>query len=118
MKTSLCCGWTVPRLALSLVLLHHVPQFILTTYTDLTFLGGYSAAGVLNICSSMSALINTLATTKCGEGYCGDSSYYCGEGLCSDKMIGWNIGEGDNFEMGTFASDYDDTIRSDYEAMA
>ncbi len=89
-----------------MILLHHVPQFVLTTYTDLTFTGTITAAGVLNICSSMSALINTLATTKCGEGYCGEGF----RGKLSDAE--------DDFEMGTITS-FDDTtyITSDYEAM-
>mmetsp|Transcript_14417 Transcript_14417/g.31338 ORF Transcript_14417/g.31338 Transcript_14417/m.31338 type:complete len:177 (+) Transcript_14417:197-727(+) len=70
---SLCCKCTVPRLAMSLILLHHVPQFILTAFIDLTFHGDMSWEGYLNIGSSMVALINTLSITKCGEGYCGNS---------------------------------------------
>ena len=87
---SLCFSCTVPRLFMSLVLMHHVPMFVLTTFIDLTLLRSLSAVGLLNICSSMFALINTLAATKCGEGY--------------------------HAEDETVMSDYDEPV-TEYEAM-
>lgn len=91
---------------MSLILMHHVPMFVLTTYTDLTFLGMFSAAGVLNICSSMSALINTLAATKCGEGYRGEGAFGQKAELEDDD---------DTCEMGTVMSGFDETVMSDYD---
>lgn len=60
---SLCCNCTVPRLALAAVVFEDFPQFILTVYIDYTFAGGLTPAGMLNICSSLTALINR-ATTR------------------------------------------------------
>lgn len=61
-KNSLCCNCTVPRLAFSGIIMEDIPQFILTTWIDFTFTGGWTPAGVLNICSSMTALINRVTT--------------------------------------------------------
>ena len=95
---SLCCKCTVPRLATSLILMHHVPQFILTTYIDLTLSGDITWAGWLNICSSMVALMNTFAI----------------EGL-----IGSNEKAAEDLEIGTLAATgCDEPVGSDYEAMS
>jgi len=64
---SICFNCTLPRLSLFLVPLHHVPVFVLVTFCDFTLFGGVSAAGALDICTSMVALVNALRTTKCGE---------------------------------------------------
>ena len=45
------------------IVLEDLPQFILTTYIDFTFSGGITPAGMLNICSSLTSLINR-ATTR------------------------------------------------------
>mmetsp|Transcript_14223 Transcript_14223/g.34375 ORF Transcript_14223/g.34375 Transcript_14223/m.34375 type:complete len:194 (+) Transcript_14223:105-686(+) len=62
-KNSMCCNCTVPRLAMAGILLEDLPQFILTAWIDFTFSGGFTPAGVLNICSSMTSLVNR-ATTR------------------------------------------------------
>lgn len=62
-KNSMCCNCTVPRLAMAGILFEDLPQFGLTTYIDFTFSGGLTPVGVMNICSSMTALINR-ATTR------------------------------------------------------
>jgi len=74
-----CCGCNVPRLSTYLIALHHVPVCLLTTMIDLTFLGGYTLAGVFNIATSGFAMANALRTTKCGEGHCSDRAF-CGGG--------------------------------------
>ena len=73
-----CCGCNVPRLSTYLIVLHHLPVCLLTTMIDLTFLGGYTLAGVFNITTSGIAMANGLRTTKCGEG-CSDRAF-CGDG--------------------------------------
>lgn len=100
---SLCCKCTVPRLAMSLILLHHVPQFILTSYIDLSFNGEMTWAGWVNIGTSMLALINTLGITKCGEGYCWSS----GGGKVDQDM-----------EMGNTLTGTEGESTSDYKNMA
>lgn len=35
-----------------------LPQFVLTAYIDYTFSGGLTPAGMMNICSSLTALVN------------------------------------------------------------
>jgi len=73
-----CCGCNVPRLSTYLIALHHLPVCLLTTMIDLTFLGGYTLAGIFNIATSGFAMANALRTTKCGEG-CSDR-VFCGDG--------------------------------------
>lgn len=65
-RNSMCCNCTVPRLALAALILEDLPQFILTVYIDFTFSGGLTPAGMLNICSSMTAFVNR-ATTRYDE---------------------------------------------------
>jgi hypothetical protein len=96
---------------MSLILLHHVPQFILTMSIDLTFSGGVTWAGWLNICSSMVVLVNTLGITKCGEG-----------------RINTNRKEDEDLEVGTLTAtacdesvapgtECDESVGPDYKAM-
>ena len=61
-KNSLCCNCTVPRLAMAGIILEDLPQFVLTTYIDFTFSGGWTPAGVMNICSSLTSLVNRSTT--------------------------------------------------------
>ncbi|KAL7548263.1 hypothetical protein ACHAWF_011552 [Thalassiosira exigua] len=65
---SLCCRCTMPRLAITLILLHHLPIFMLTSLIDLGYKKDVSLEGWFNILSSMVALANGLGATKCGEG--------------------------------------------------
>mmetsp|Transcript_18679 Transcript_18679/g.40082 ORF Transcript_18679/g.40082 Transcript_18679/m.40082 type:complete len:202 (-) Transcript_18679:161-766(-) len=65
-RNSMCCNCTVPRIALATIFLEDLPQFVLTAYIDFTFSGGLTPAGMLNICSSLTALINR-ATTRYDE---------------------------------------------------
>jgi len=65
-KNSICCKCSVPRIALAALILEDLPQFILTVYIDFSFSGGLSSAGMLNICSSLNALVNR-ATTRYDE---------------------------------------------------
>ena len=96
---------------MSLILLHHVPQFILTMSIYLTFSGGVTWAGWLNICSSVVALVNTLGITKCGEG-----------------RINTNRKEDEDLEVGTLTAtvcdesvapgtECDESVGPDYKAM-
>ncbi|KAL3785384.1 hypothetical protein ACHAW5_007861 [Stephanodiscus triporus] len=55
---SICCNFTVPRLVMVSIILEDVPQFLMTTFIDYTFAGGLTPAGMLNICSSVTALVN------------------------------------------------------------
>lgn len=57
---SLCCNCTVPRLVMLGIIMEDVPQFVLTVWIDYTFTGGISPAGMLNICSSLTAIVNRL----------------------------------------------------------
>ena len=59
---SVCCNCTVPRLCLAAILLEDVPQFVITTWIDYTFMGGLTPSGMLNICSSLTALVNRMTT--------------------------------------------------------
>lgn len=75
---SLCCRCTVPRLGGALIVLHQVPQFILTTCVDLTYHDAdvLTWAGWLNVGSSLVAFVNTLAMTDHGDtAACGSSDY-------------------------------------------
>ncbi|KAL7539794.1 hypothetical protein ACHAWF_011160 [Thalassiosira exigua] len=56
--TGICETCTVPRLALISIFVEDVPQFVLTTYIDFTFAGGLTPAGMMNICSSLTSLVN------------------------------------------------------------
>lgn len=67
-----CCN--VPRLSMYLILLHHIPVCFLVSVIDVGSLGG-TIVGLLNICSTLLALSNSVYTTKCGE--------LCGEGAIS-----------------------------------
>jgi len=69
-----CCN--VPRLSMYLILLHHIPVCFLVSVIDVGSLGG-TIVGLLNICSTLLALSNSVYTTKCGE--------LCGEGGVSDE---------------------------------
>ena len=69
-----CCN--VPRLSMYLILLHHIPVCFLVSVIDVGSLGG-TIVGLLNICSTLLALSNSVYTTKCGE--------LCGEGAVIDE---------------------------------
>jgi len=62
-KSSMCCDCTIPKLALAATLLEDVPQLLLTAYIDYGFSGKITPAGMLNISSSLNALVNR-ATSK------------------------------------------------------
>ena len=57
---SLCCNCTVPRLVMLGIVMEDVPQLVMTVWIDQTFTGGISPAGMLNICSSVTAIVNRL----------------------------------------------------------
>jgi hypothetical protein len=59
-RNSLCCNATVPRLVMFSILAEDVPQFVMTAWINYTFTGGLSPAGMLNICSSVSGIVNRL----------------------------------------------------------
>lgn len=61
-RNSICCNCTVPRLVMLSVVLEDVPQFIMTAWIDYTFTGGLSPAGMLNICSSVTGIVNRLTS--------------------------------------------------------
>ena len=63
---SICCNCTVSRISLMSILLEDLPQFCLVLYIDYTFAGGLTPSGVMNICSSIPALINR-ATRRVDE---------------------------------------------------
>jgi hypothetical protein len=44
------------------VVTEDVPQFIMTAWIDYTFTGGLSPAGMLNICSSVTGIVNRLTS--------------------------------------------------------
>ena len=99
---------------MTLILVHHVEIFVLVTYTDVPCMGGYTRWGIVNICTSMIALINALRSTRCGEGY-------CGEAFC-DKLSCIKGADEDECELTTIASDDDDeeeedTIQAEYVKM-
>lgn len=48
------------------IILEDLPQFGLVVYIDYTFAGGLTPAGVMNICSSVPALVNR-ATRRVDE---------------------------------------------------
>jgi len=66
-------GCNVPRLSMYLILLHHIPVCFLVSVIDVGSLGG-TIVGLLNICSTLLALSNSVYTTKCGE-LCGECEY-------------------------------------------
>ena len=57
---SMCCNCTVNRIMLANILLEDFPQLALTTYIDYSYVGGLTPIGVMNICSSLTALVNRL----------------------------------------------------------
>lgn len=56
----MCCNCTVNRIMLANILLEDFPQLALTTYIDYSYVGGLTPIGVMNICSSLTALVNRL----------------------------------------------------------
>ena len=63
---SVCCNCTVSRISLLSIILEDLPQFGLVLYIDYTFAGGLTPSGVMNICSSVPALVNR-ATRRVDE---------------------------------------------------
>lgn len=61
-KKSMCCNCTVPRLSLLGIVLEDLPQFVLTCYIDYNLVGSLTPAAVMNICSSLSALVVRLTS--------------------------------------------------------
>ena len=61
-KKSMCCNCTVPRLSLLGVVLEDLPQFVLTCYIDYNLVGSLTPAAVMNICTSLSALVVRLTS--------------------------------------------------------
>lgn len=56
----MCCNCTAERILLAAIILEDIPQILFTFYMELNFLGGLSAVGALNICSSVNAIVNRL----------------------------------------------------------
>ena len=122
-----CCGCNVPRLSTYLIAIHHVLICLLTTMIDLTFLGGYSLAGILNIGTSGVAMANGLRTTKCGEGHCSDRAF-CGNGRYHrrrntelSKDVNGVINNEEYYEKPSddtaSGSGSDDSVNTEYKAM-
>ena len=65
-RNSACCNCTVSRLALASIVLEDIPQFLLTVCIDYSFGGELTPAGMLNICSSLTAFVNR-ATARYNE---------------------------------------------------
>jgi len=61
-NSSVFCNCTIPKLALVALLLEDLPQLLLTAYIDYGFSGQLSQAGMLNICSSLNALVNRITS--------------------------------------------------------
>lgn len=108
---SVCCGCTLPRLSHLLILIHHVPVFVLVTFCDNTFAEGPTMEGTFDICTSMVALVNALATTNTG---------CCFEVAGDDDDV-----DDDKVEMSTSmvhgegnVNDKETEATSDYKAMA
>ena len=60
-RSTVCLKCTVVRLQLVGILFEDLPQLILTAYIDyFTFSGGLTPSGMMNICSSLTALINRI----------------------------------------------------------
>mmetsp|Transcript_34938 Transcript_34938/g.78748 ORF Transcript_34938/g.78748 Transcript_34938/m.78748 type:complete len:182 (-) Transcript_34938:444-989(-) len=60
-RSTVCLKCTVVRLQLVGILCEDLPQLILTAYIDyFTFSGGLTPSGMMNICSSLTALINRM----------------------------------------------------------
>lgn len=95
----LCCN--VPRLSMYLILLHHIPVCFLVSVIDVGSLGG-TIAGLLNICSTLLALSNSVYTTKCGE--------LCGEGAVSDEYYE----KESNASTVSSVADDDNSVATDY----
>jgi len=123
-----CCGCNVPRLSTYLIALHHLPVCLLTTMIDLTFLGGYTLAGVFNIATSGIAMANALRTTKCGEGHCSDRAF-CGDGYHRrhnkelSKDVNGVVNNDEYYEKpssdgtASIGSGIDESVETEYEAM-
>ena len=123
-----CCGCNVPRLSTYLIAIHHVPVCLLTTMIDLTFLGGYTLAGILNIGTSGVAMVNALRTTKCGEGHCSDKAF-CGgryhrrhDELSKDVNVNGVMNNEEYYEKpsdgtASIGSGSDDSVNTEYKAM-
>lgn len=57
---SMCCNCSAERLLLAAIVLEDIPQILFTLYMEQNFLGGLSAVGMLNICSSVNGMVNRL----------------------------------------------------------
>lgn len=57
---SMCCNCTAERVLLAAIILEDIPQILFTLYMEHNFMGGLSAVGMLNICSSVNAMVNRL----------------------------------------------------------
>ncbi|KAL7515698.1 hypothetical protein ACHAXN_012915 [Cyclotella atomus] len=56
----MCCNYTAERLLLAAIVLEDIPQILFTLYMEHNYMGGLSAVGMLNICSSVNAMVNRL----------------------------------------------------------
>ena len=56
----MCCNCTAERILLAAVILEDIPQILFTLYMEQNFMGGLSAVGMLNICSSVNGMVNRL----------------------------------------------------------
>ncbi|KAL3774690.1 hypothetical protein ACHAWO_002553 [Cyclotella atomus] len=54
----MCCNCTAERLLLAAIVLEDIPQILFTLYMEHNYMGGLSAVGMLNICSSVNAMVN------------------------------------------------------------
>ncbi|KAL7482156.1 hypothetical protein ACHAW6_007845 [Cyclotella cf. meneghiniana] len=59
---SMCCNCTQDRIVIASIILEDIPQILFTLYMDNRFVGGVSAVGMLNICSSVNGLVNRLTS--------------------------------------------------------
>ena len=83
---------TVPRIAMWMMVFHHVPVFILTTRIDMRYFEDMTIAGWFNFGTSMLALLN--------------SSFFTLSGCCGDTMLDDNTTLGDDSKTNSSMLDY------------
>eukprot|EP00956_Cyclotella_meneghiniana_P027710 scaffold62806_cov74-Cyclotella_meneghiniana.AAC.7 len=66
-NSTTCCNCNSQRILLAAIVLEDIPQILFTLYMEQYLIGELSAVGMLNICSSVSGMVNRLTASYDGK---------------------------------------------------
>ena len=66
-NSTMCCNCNSQRILLAAIVLEDIPQILFTLYMEQYLIGELSAVGMLNICSSVSGMVNRLTASYDGK---------------------------------------------------